>query len=527
MATKEVEFKVIVDVEGGKAGVKKLEKEFDNLALKSKSVGETLKANFSFTDTVQGANLAFSAISNIISKFGEFTADAIEAERASFRFSSALRNNGLSILEDDLNSYAETLRNKINVDDDDIKSNMALALQYGATASNIEEVTKNALALSIAYDKDLATTTRLAILAADGNYSALVKLIPQLKGVKNESEQLAIYTKTVSDAFKVAEDRARSYGGKVDDLKIRFEGLREDAGEGLLKTFFAITDQINKAGAALAKPAQILRDMRRESEQTKTRTESELRTQQALNNEKDKAKAILSDNLKSEAEALELKDKQLKAQIAINEANEKNIDYRSPEQLKIISQAKPQKYSKDLKTRALFTNDLDIRESFSEIEGLTAPIIDNLRKVKDDSQQVFTDMKDNLSASFSSAFQLILKDSNNFSEAMQGVFDSLINSITQSITDRLANNLVNTLFDLFPGGSIISQLFNFAPSLGGSGGGSVASQLSNIERAIKIMDSNNRDVTAKYQSVFNAQVLTDKQLYKTSQSGKLKLQAVE
>jgi len=186
-----------------------------------------------FTIAAKGIISSFQAIAG---KTAEFINLSNVQEKAEKRLEIALKNSGdatratLQAQKD----FASEIQATTTVGDEQAMMLQSMALTMGATSDNVGDVTKNAIALSKAFDIDMNTALRASVSAVDDNYEMLTRYIPKLRTAGTEAEKTAIYQQSVNDGWKVATGELESGYGAMEDFDNTIGDLKEDLGD-LLK----------------------------------------------------------------------------------------------------------------------------------------------------------------------------------------------------------------------------------------------------------------------------------------------------
>lgn len=104
--------------------------------------------------------------------FSEAIKGFSENEMAANRLTSALKNQGIysSYVAKDLDNYAKSLRELTGENDDVIKDNMRLLVNYGLLGDELKRATKAAILFSSATGMDISSAMQYMAKATEGSY---------------------------------------------------------------------------------------------------------------------------------------------------------------------------------------------------------------------------------------------------------------------------------------------------------------------------------------------------------------------
>ena len=175
----------------------------------------------------------------------------IKEEQAIFKFRAALDAGGYGAdkFGDKLVAVANKLEILTATDMEQILGLMKLALNMGATADSVEEVTKQAMGLASAFDMDLASAVKNVMLAQAGEYTMLSRYVPALRSATTETEKLAIFNKAVAAGWKSAQTEANPFKRMMLDLG----NLTKDIGRAILPAVNTIIEAIRRVVQAIQK----------------------------------------------------------------------------------------------------------------------------------------------------------------------------------------------------------------------------------------------------------------------------------
>ncbi len=130
-----------------------------------------------------------------------------------------------------LSGLANVMKEKYNRDDDLIKSGMLYANMIGVQTDKMKETTEEALGLSRAMGTDLNTAIKVIKLAQDGHVEVLGRLMPQLKGVKDQTEALSVINEKSALGLKLLEQETNSYEGLQTKVKLGYDDMLKSLGK--------------------------------------------------------------------------------------------------------------------------------------------------------------------------------------------------------------------------------------------------------------------------------------------------------
>jgi hypothetical protein len=190
---------------------------------------------------ITAENHAEGSISGLIKSIGlaELAVKAVEGAFEYFKKaieeSTAAGNEAQKVnhqLEVVFGEYSETLiknseilKNKYNIDDDLIKQSYNYASSIGVQQTAIEGVTEKAIGLSRTFGLDLNTSIKAITLAQNGHVEALGRLIPQLRGVKDETTAMNIINEKSTLGLKLLDDETTTFEGAQKRAKINYDDM--------------------------------------------------------------------------------------------------------------------------------------------------------------------------------------------------------------------------------------------------------------------------------------------------------------
>lgn len=157
------------------------------------------------------------------------------AEATALRLSAAIRGNG-GVVEDVLpryQEYASQLQNITVIGDDTTLATIALAESYGLSGEAAIRATESATAFAAINGGAADSYLRLTAAIERGDTELAMqmgRLVPQLRGITDESEFLARAQRLVATGMEAARAEAQSSRGQIAQLKNAYGDLLEEVG---------------------------------------------------------------------------------------------------------------------------------------------------------------------------------------------------------------------------------------------------------------------------------------------------------
>jgi hypothetical protein len=131
--------------------------------------------------------------------------------------------------------YANELQNQTRFGNDAIKSAEALLIQLtDLDTKGLDAATRGTIGLAQVFKVDLESAARMVAKGMEGNFMALQRMIPALKGAKTESEKLAIMNRELAKYFEVAKGSVDSFAGRLDQLKNSWNDVQKEIGNAVI-----------------------------------------------------------------------------------------------------------------------------------------------------------------------------------------------------------------------------------------------------------------------------------------------------
>lgn len=154
---------------------------------------------------------------------------AMEGEDAFLSLSSALETMGTGGAREAerFRDLASEIQKLTTLGDEEIMGLMKLATNFGVTSDKIEETTRGAIGLARAVGVDASSAIRYLVMAQNGEYEALGRLIPQLRGIKSEHEAMARIQKLTAAGWQQEQAATQTLSGSWAQLKNELGDLGE------------------------------------------------------------------------------------------------------------------------------------------------------------------------------------------------------------------------------------------------------------------------------------------------------------
>ena len=267
--------KVTADTVQAKAGLKGVSSSSASLATKLGAVGVA-------------AGAAFIALKKVYAVAKDYEKAFFKQEEASRKLASALSMVGREADLVDLQGFADDMQKATNVGDEVVEGLLQMATSMGLTATESEKAVKGAIGLSKAFGVSLTSALKMSANAAEGNYEQLKRILPSLRGIKDESELAAESQRLLGDAFSVAEDAADTNAGQAEALSNAIGDLKEVLGEsiseGLTPFRKALQGLVEDLTDSLTKTQQFKDALKAEEDGTETNAQKMLLLESALKN---------------------------------------------------------------------------------------------------------------------------------------------------------------------------------------------------------------------------------------------------
>lgn len=185
--------------------------------------------------TAQAAAAAFAAIGFEAWK-AEAVASFAEAEMVVVKLTSALRANDreVEVLLKDYQDFAMAMQNATTMGDEAVLMLLRQAETFDLTGDAAKRAVKDAIGLAEANDSSASAMIRMTAAMAKGDAERAMqfaRMVPQLRGVKDEAEFLQKYAKLVETGFGTATAMTLTHAGSLRKLREAYGNLMEDFGK--------------------------------------------------------------------------------------------------------------------------------------------------------------------------------------------------------------------------------------------------------------------------------------------------------
>lgn len=219
-----------------------LDKGIANVGKKLKKLGDNMQK--------MGKTLSVSVTAPIVA-FGTLSVKAFaEQEKAEASLRAALIASGQAVDQFGnsniarLQKMAAEIQKVTTVGDELALSFAQQGISMGLQVEQIEEATKGAIGLSKAFNLDMKMAMRAVSAAMQGQTELLTRYIPQLRGVEDQAERVAIVQQAMADGFKLAEAEADTTAGKIAQLKNAFGDFQEQIGAIIAEYLTPLIDRL-------------------------------------------------------------------------------------------------------------------------------------------------------------------------------------------------------------------------------------------------------------------------------------------
>jgi len=154
----------------------------------------------------------------------KFYAELVDSEDAANSLAVAIKAAGANVNEmlPKLDAFANRMMGLTVLDDDLIKRTMAVGLQIGIQADQIERATKAAIGLSARYNLDLNTAMMFISRQAIGGTVAWSRYGIVIDETLSKTEQFNEILKRGEESFAAAEAKTKTLGGQMQILGRNF-----------------------------------------------------------------------------------------------------------------------------------------------------------------------------------------------------------------------------------------------------------------------------------------------------------------
>lgn len=168
---------------------------------------------------------------------------AIEDEKAASKLAQTMTNLGLAHDTGPVEAMIDAMQRQYGVADDKLRPAMEVLLRSTKDTAQAQGLLKVAMDVSAGTGKDLESVTTALAKAANGQTTALRRLVPELDANVLKSGNLRAVTDELSATFGgQAQKAANTYEGQIKRLGIAFDELKESFGYGFLDALGSTQD---------------------------------------------------------------------------------------------------------------------------------------------------------------------------------------------------------------------------------------------------------------------------------------------
>lgn len=186
-------------------------------------------------DIALGAVTAAAALTGMAAKAVQaFAGDDASQQK----LIATIKNVGGSV-DDLLPKFAklqDELMTNANVGDDVTREMIALGLNMGIAAEDMEYATKAAVGLARAYNMDLETAMRLVGKAAAGNTDMLQRQGIELENATTPQEKFAALLEKGAEKYGAATEATKSFSGQLEQMRMQAGEAVETIGETIVNS---------------------------------------------------------------------------------------------------------------------------------------------------------------------------------------------------------------------------------------------------------------------------------------------------
>ncbi len=160
-----------------------------------------------------------------------FIALAAKQEMAEARLDAALVTTGHSLdrYSASAKAAASAIQDVTTYGDEAVMPLMAMALNLGVTADQLEHTTRMGIGLATALGQDAAAGIRNFVLAMSGEFAMLSRYLPAIRSTTNATEKFAMVSELAAKGFDQLVKTTATAAGRM----IQFKNLLGDLGEAL------------------------------------------------------------------------------------------------------------------------------------------------------------------------------------------------------------------------------------------------------------------------------------------------------
>lgn len=187
---------------------------------------------------IKGSVLALSAAVAGLTAFLISSAKSfIESDRVVVKLNASLKAQGIFTeqLSKEMQAYARELQKQTTFSDEAILSSQNLLTTFGIAGQKMKEATAAATNLAAGLGIDLNTAAMLVGKAFTGQTETLGRYGVKVDESIPASEKFAAVLEAINQRFGgAAQAEAESYAGRIENLKNRFDDVKESIGEALM-----------------------------------------------------------------------------------------------------------------------------------------------------------------------------------------------------------------------------------------------------------------------------------------------------
>lgn len=244
--TAELETLVIrlqAEVDGFRQNMQSVERETASTAQEVEKQSSKIEG---FAESVKGfAAGAVAALESLsASNFLSGTLDAYsEAEQAGIKLSSTLKAQGRDVeaLGKEYQAFASEMQNATSLSDELFLNMLEQAEGFKLTGDAAKNAVRSAIGLAKGNGQAASSMLRLTAAYEQGNIKTAMmfaRMVPQLRGIRNESEFVARYQNLVAAGMEAASRSSQTASGRLKLLNETWGDFKEQLGEtvaGLVK----------------------------------------------------------------------------------------------------------------------------------------------------------------------------------------------------------------------------------------------------------------------------------------------------
>jgi hypothetical protein len=229
--------------------------EFDIVTTNTKDAATSVK-NFS-AGVVAGYAAIAAAAASVASEVKESIDLFLEQDKMNNAVADAFGKSS-----DAINKFANDIQAVTTTGNEQVQKLALIANSLGVANEDINETVKKSIGLSEMWKERGVTQEQVMEAlsrAANGNFKAFEKLYPELKTVTDETEKMRIINDLAAEGFNKSEKYAKTYSGRIQQMKNSMGDLKEVIGGQFLAGIFdpedatSVTDGINSIIASFEK----------------------------------------------------------------------------------------------------------------------------------------------------------------------------------------------------------------------------------------------------------------------------------